>query len=104
VDLACAAVSFAACAVRSPLVSASFGATFCAGAGGAFFGADFLAGFLAGSAFFAGGFFAALAGVFLAAFLAGAFFTGGGEDGSAGGGGAAGDVASENCGAGVVGG
>src|ERR1700748_885343 len=66
VDFACAAASFAA-DVRSPLVSASFGA---AGAvfGGAFFAAAFLAG-----AFFAGAF---LAGVFLAA-LAGVFSAGG---------------------------
>src|SRR6185437_14160488 len=62
VDFACAAVSFAA-DVRSPLVSASFGAAGCL-FGGTFFAATFLA------AFFAGAFLAALAG----AFLAGAFF------------------------------
>ncbi len=67
VAFALAAASFAA-EVRSPLVSASFGAA------GVFLAGAFLAGaFFA--AFFAGAFFAALAGAFLAGvFLAGAFF------------------------------
>ena len=86
VDFACAAVSLAASArLRSPLVSASFGATIGSGGLGDASSAAFAAGaFLAGAAFLA-----AFTGVCLAAFafLAGSFFASGGGGAAAGGGG-----------------